>query len=120
MYHDIPQWVVIVLAWIGSVVTAVGTIYLTYRKTMRAGMQAKADTSSLELVGAAISHWKGLHDEAWEQVKKERKLRSEAEERLTRALGEIEKLRGEVAELRRDIANLSALSTKGNPNGSHQ
>lgn len=119
MFHEIPQWVVIVLAWIGSVASAVATIYLTYRKTIRAGVQAKADTSSLELVGAAISHWKGLHDEAWEQVKKERKLRSEAEDRLTTALKEIEKLRGEVAELRRDIANLTAMA-KGNSNGSHQ
>lgn len=118
-YQEVPQWVVIALAWIGSVATAIGTIYLTWRKTIRAGTQARADTSSLELMGAAVAHWKGLHDEAWAQVKQERKLRAEAEDRLARALTDIEKLRSEVAALRREIEQLAALAHRGNDNGNH-
>lgn len=118
MQPDVPQMVILFLAWLSSVLASVGALYIGYRRMMRTGVQAKADTSTIELVGAAVAHWKGLHDEAWEQVKAERKRRGEAEERLSRALTEIEKLRSEVAELRRDIANLTAMA-KGNPNGSH-
>lgn len=118
--QELPQWAILFVTWLASLFASGAGLYIAWRKMLRTGTQAKTDTSSLELIGAAVSHWKGLHDEAWEQVKAERKRRGEAEDRLTKALTEIEKLRGEVAELRRDIANLSAMASKqGLDNGSH-
>lgn len=91
-----------------GVTAAVAILYTLWNNLRTSGQAADTETDALKMVSAAVEHWKGLYEVAWEQVKKERELREAAERRSQMAVEEVEGLRSEVATLRREIERLTA------------
>lgn len=91
-----------------GITAAVAILYTLWGNLRKTGQAAETETDALKMVGAAVEHWKGLYEVAWEQVKKEREQREAAERRSQMAVEEVEGLRSEVATLRREIERLTA------------
>lgn len=94
---------------------AVAILYTLWGNLRKNSAETDTETEALRLVSAAVEHWKGLYDVAWEQVGKERQLREAAEQRGQLAVQEVEGLRSEVAELRRQIEHLTAQIAAATP-----
>jgi len=92
-----------------GVTAAVAILYTLWGNLRKSGQAAETETDALKMVSAAVEHWKGLYEVAWEQVKKEREMRMSAELRAQTAVEEVEGLRSEVATLRREIERLTAM-----------
>lgn len=106
----VPSQLATQVATISAGVVVILAILLRGWSFLRRTSQAdNTETETLRLLQAAVDHWRGLYDTAWEQVKKERQLRESAEMRAAETMTEVEALRGEVAEMQRKIDHLTAL-----------
>lgn len=86
---------------------AVGILYRAWSRLRLGNTSDNTDSQTLRMLSAAVEHWKGLYDTAWEQVKKERQMREEAEARVVSVVEKMELLRDEVATLRREVEALT-------------
>lgn len=109
---------------LGAIMTSLlaggALVWRAYTRVKRVTQADNSDASTLKLMDAALAQWKGLHDEAWAQVRKERELREAAEHRIAMLLDQaakdrlkdretIEALRGRVAELEREVGSLQSI-----------
>lgn len=90
-----------------GLLVALAMMYRAWSRLRLGRTSDETEDSTLKLLSAAVEHWKALHDAAWEQVKKERQLREEAEARASSLVGSMERLRSEVAALERKVDALT-------------
>lgn len=93
----------------GGLLAALALLYQSYKRLKLYNQMGETESSTLLLLNAAVQHWRGLYDVAWEQVGKEREHREAAEKRAIAVIAEVEELRAHVASLEREITRLTAL-----------
>lgn len=96
----------------GAMVVAGMLVYKAWSRFKLDQQVGSTETQTLQMLDAAVAHWKELHDTAWSQVVKERELREAAEQRGRETAADVDKLRSRVATLERKIDQLQALVDK--------